>query len=115
METFIIVDTDIKVDDVVIMETAGGWGYNHDNNGCYAIVTAIRPRTVRDTWKTIEIDGYTLNPENPSKEVFEKVPVYKRKKGTDFEGGKWTVRPATGDELAIMAHADWNQQEEIEI
>lgn len=114
MGTFTIVHTDIGVGDVVIMETAGGWGYNHDNNGCYAIVTAIRPRTARGM-KTIEIDGYTLNPNNPSKEVFEKVPVYKRGTAEGREGDKWTVRTATGDELAIMAHADWNQQEEIEI
>jgi hypothetical protein len=107
------VDTDIMVGHIVVMESAGGWGYNHNNNGCYAVVTAVRPRIVRETWETIEIDGETLNPNDPSKANFMKVPVYQRHESDGKDGGKWTIRPATQTEIDMR---EWEGKiEEIEI
>jgi len=105
--------TDIKVDDIVIMEAAGGWGYCHDNNGCYAIVERVSRTTVRNTWRTIKIDGRVLNPVDSRKVNFKGVPVYKRPL-SDSNGGSWTVRPANGEEL-VAFNEDWlREEEEIE-
>ena len=112
-----VIRPDIRVGDIVIMEMAGGWGYHPENNGCYAVVTAVRPR-ICDDFDTIEVDGYVLNPNNYYKETFETIPVYIRSADMGdalCEQGHWTVRIATCDELATMAHADWNTEELEEI
>lgn len=84
-----------KVGEYVILETAGGWNYYPDNNGCLGVITLVSsPRTTYTDSilnHTCCITGKILN-SNRSDTDFKNIPV-------GIFNGKNIVRKATQDEI----------------
>jgi len=100
--------------DIVVMTSAGGWGYPHDNNGCLAIIehTGIRDISLGDNKKCQSVGGTVINPivNEENDNVFQKVPVYLRNDGYTGNKSVWTVRHATLEEIEdAIEGEDWRK------
>lgn len=67
-----------QVGDYVVMEKAGGWSYDFDNNGCIAIVEKVSTRKIGYSSESItvpSIGGQVINPKKLDNIIFTNVPM----------------------------------------
>lgn len=87
------IEQEFKVGDYVIMEKAGGWGYDPDNNGCIAKITEISSRKLSRVENVLSISGKIVNPNKIEYyNNFKNVPLYDN-------DGKLVFRLATKEEI----------------
>lgn len=67
-----------QVGEYAVMEKAGGWGYDPQNNGCIAVIKEVKPRKGNGhniPEDTYNISGIVINPKRQTYIEFKEVPI----------------------------------------